>query len=432
MRLAPLLALPPIALGIAAAVWMISSAPGPARVDGAAPALPVRVMTITAEDIRPTVTAWGNLRAAETWVAVAEVQGEVIWRHPDLEPGRLIPAGTEVLRIDPADYQLALAQSQADLAALEAERAQLDAESENTGRILALEQDRLRLAETDLERTRALTEQGTLPQSRADEAERATLLARRTVAELENTLALIPSREARIAAQIARSEAAIARAERSLENTTLTTPFDLRVTEVSAERYQTVAPGQVLIRADGIAAAEVVAHLGIDSFRSLLGDTPDTITLADMMRDGPAVRIDVTLSPLSDPAQVWPARVVRIEGALDARARTVPVVVSVDDPYEGADPPRRLPLVANMQVGLTFQGAPLTGAIAIPEAALHGGMVRVVGPDDLLELRHVTAAFAQNGRVVIADGLSPGDRVVIDDIVPAIPGMALTPVEAPE
>jgi multidrug efflux pump subunit AcrA (membrane-fusion protein) len=432
MRLAPLLALPPIALGIAAAVWMISSAPGPARVEGAAPALPVRVMTITAEDIRPTVTAWGNLRAAETWVAVAEVQGEVIWRHPDLEPGRLIPAGTEVLRIDPADYQLALAQSQADLAALEAERAQLDAESENTGRILALEQDRLRLAETDLERTRALTEQGTLPQSRADEAERATLLARRTVAELENTLALIPSREARIAAQIARSEAAIARAERSLENTTLTTPFDLRVTEVSAERYQTVAPGQVLIRADGIAAAEVVAHLGIDSFRSLLGDTPDTITLADMMRDGPAVRIDVTLSPLSDPAQVWPARVVRIEGALDARARTVPVVVSVDDPYEGADPPRRLPLVANMQVGLTFQGAPLTGAIAIPEAALHGGMVRVVGPDDLLELRHVTAAFAQNGRVVIADGLSPGDRVVIDDIVPAIPGMALTPVEAPE
>ena len=432
MRLAPLLALPPIAIGIAAAVWMISSAPGPARVEGAAPALPVRVMTITAEDIRPTVTAWGNLRAAETWVAVAEVQGEVIWRHPDLEPGRLIPAGTEVLRIDPADYQLALAQSQADLAALEAERAQLDAESENTGRILALEQDRLRLAETDLERTRALTEQGTLPQSRADEAERATLLARRTVAELENTLALIPSREARIAAQIARSEAAIARAERSLENTTLTTPFDLRVTEVSAERFQTVAPGQVLIRADGIAAAEVVAHLGIDSFRSLLGDTPDTITLADMMRDGPAVRIDVTLSPLSDPAQVWPARVVRIEGALDARARTVPVVVSVDDPYEGADPPRRLPLVANMQVGLTFQGAPLTGAIAIPEAALHGGMVRVVGPDDLLELRHVTAAFAQNGRVVIADGLSPGDRVVIDDIVPAIPGMALTPVEAPE
>ncbi|MFV1878138.1 efflux RND transporter periplasmic adaptor subunit [Nioella sp.] len=432
MRLAPLLALPPIALGIAAAVWMITSAPGPAQVEGAAPALPVRVMTVAAEDIRPTVTAWGNLRAAETWIAVAEVQGEVIWRHPNLEPGRLIPAGTEVLRIDPADYELALAQAEADLAAFAAESAQLAAEVANTTRILELERERLALAEADLVRVRTLTEQGTLPQSRADEAERATLLARRTVAELENALALIPAREARIAAQIARSEAAIARAERSLENTTLTTPFDLRVTEVSAERFQTVAPGQVVIRADGIAAAEVVAHLAIDSFRSLLGDAPDSITLADMMHDGPAGWIEVTLSPLSDPAQVWPARVMRIEGALDARARTVPVVVMVDDPYEGADPPRRLPLVPNMQVGLTFQGARLTGVIAIPETALHGGQLRVVGTDDLLELRPVVMAFAQGGRVVIAEGLSPGDRVVIDDIAPAIPGIALTPVEAPE
>jgi multidrug efflux pump subunit AcrA (membrane-fusion protein) len=432
MRLAPLLALPPIALGIAASVWMIASAPGPAQVGGGAPALPVRVMTVAAADLRPTATAWGNLRAAETWVAVAEVQGEVIWRHPDLEPGRLIPEGTEVLRIDPADYELALAQSQADLAALEAERAQLAAEADNTRRILALERDRLALAETDLERTRTLVAQGTMPQSRADEAERATLLARRTVAELENTLALIPSREARIAAQVARSEAAIERARRSLDRTTLTTPFNLRVTEVTAEQFQTVAPGQVVIRADGIAAAEVVAHLPIDSFRRLVGDAAEGISLADMMSDMPVTRIDVTLSPLSDRTQIWTARVVRIEGVLDARARTVPVVVRVDDPYEGADPPRRLPLVPNMQVQLSFAGAPLTGALAIPEAALHGGMVRILGPDDLLELRPVTAAFAQEGRVVITNGLSPGDRVVIDDIAPAIPGMSLTPVEAPQ
>jgi len=432
MRLAPLLALPPIALGIAAAVWMISSARGPAQVEGGQPAHPVRVLTVAAQDIRPTATAWGNLRAAETWVAVSEVQGEVIWHHPDLEPGRLIPAGTEVLRVDPADYELALAQAEADLDALSAEAAQLTAETANTRRILDLERERLALAEADLTRTRRLTEQGTVPQARLDEAERATLLARRTVAELENTLALIPSRETRIAAQTARTQAALDRARRSLDRTTLTTPFDLRVTEVGAERFQTVAPGQVVIRADGIAAAEVVAHLPIDSFRRLVANVPGGITLDDMMRDVPATQIDVTLSPLSDPAQEWPARVSRIEGALDARARTVPVVVTVADPYAGADPPRRLPLVSNMQVQLAFKGAPRSGVIAIPEAALHGGMVRVAGPDNLLELRPVAAAFAQDGLVVIAEGLAPGDRVVIDDIAPAIPGMPLLPVEAAE
>jgi multidrug efflux pump subunit AcrA (membrane-fusion protein) len=430
MRLAPILALPPIALGIAAAVWMIASAPGPAQIDGQALALPVRVMTALAQDIRPKATAWGNLRAADTWVAVAEVQGEVIWRHPGLEPGRLIPEGTEVLRIDPADYELALAQSQADLAALAAENAQLIAEVANTGRILDLERARLALAEADLTRTRTLAQQGTVPQSRADEAERATLLARRTVAELENAMALIPSREARIAAQTARTQAAIDRARRSLDRTVLTAPFDLRVTNVAAERFQTVAPGQVVIRGDGIAAAEVVAHLPIDSFRRLVGEAPEGISLADMMRDLPVAQIEVTLSPLSDSTQVWTARVVRIEGALDARARTVPVVVRVDDPYEGADPPRRLPLVPNMQVQLSFSGASISGLIAIPEAALHGGMVHIASADDRLELRPVTAGFARDGSIVITEGLVSGDRVVIDDIAPAIPGMALTPVEA--
>jgi multidrug efflux pump subunit AcrA (membrane-fusion protein) len=204
------------------------------------------------------------------------------------------------------------------------------------------------------------------------------------------------------------------------------------VTEVSAEHFQTISPGLVLVRADGIAAAEVVAHLPVDSFRRLVGDAARDMTFADMMRDGLPARINVTLSPLSDPAQIWTARIGRIEGAPDARARTVPVVVAVDDPYAGADPPRRLPLMPNMQVQLSFSGAPLTGAIAIPEAALRAGTVRIAGPDDRLELRPVTAGFAQHRRVIVAEGLCPGERVVIDDIAPAIPGMALTPIEAEE
>jgi multidrug efflux pump subunit AcrA (membrane-fusion protein) len=432
MRLAPLLALPPIALGIAAAVWMISSSEGPRQIEDGTPALPVRVETVNSRDLRPIATAWGNLRAADTWIAVAEVQGEVVWHHPDLDPGRLIPAGTEVLRVDPTDYQLALAQAEADLAAFRAEGAQLTAEATNTTRILELERERLALAEADLARTRRLTEQGTAAQARADEAERATILARRTVAELENTLGLVPSREARIAAQTARTQAALDRARRALDRTILTTPFDLRVTEVNAERFQTVAPGQVLIRADGIATAEVVAHIPIDSFRRLVSNLPGAVTLDDMMRDMPATQIDVTLSPLSDPTQDWPARVSRLEGALDARARTVPVVVTIDAPYAGADPPRRLPLVPNMQVQLAFVGTPLTQVITIPESTLHAGTVRVAGPDDRLELRPVTAAFAQEGRVVISSGLAEGDRVVLDDIAPAIPGMALLPIETAE
>jgi multidrug efflux pump subunit AcrA (membrane-fusion protein) len=429
MRIGPFLAVPPIVLGIAAAAWLIGNAPGPAQVDATAPGLAVRVETIATQTIRPASSVWGNLRAAETWVAVAEVQGEVIWRHPDLEQGRMIPAGTEVLRIDPADYELALGQAEADLAALRAERGQIEIEAANTSRILELERARLALSEADLQRTRTLVSQGTVPQTRADETERATLLARRTVTELENTLSLIPSREQRLDAQIARTESAADRARRSLERTTLTAPFDLRVTQVAIELFQSVNPGQIVIRGDGLNAVEVVAHLPIDTFRRLIPGLPEGVELQDAMREGPADSIDVAVSPFADPGQIWSGRVTRVEGALDARARTVPVVVTIDDPYEGADPPNRLPLVPNMQVRIVLTGAPLSEVVTVPEAALHGGIVLVADADDRLELRQVTPGFAQDGRIVITQGLVPGDRVVIDAIAPAIPGLALSPVE---
>ncbi|SIS76505.1 efflux RND transporter periplasmic adaptor subunit [Phaeovulum vinaykumarii] len=429
MRIGPFLAVPPIVLGIAAAAWLIGNAPGPAQVDATAAGLSVRVETVAQQTIRPASSVWGNLRAAETWVAVAEVQGEVIWRHPDLEQGRMIPAGTEVLRIDPADYELALGQAEADLAALRAERGQIEIEAANTSRILELERARLALSEADLQRTRTLVSQGTVPQTRADEAERATLLARRTVTELENTLSLVPSREQRLDAQIARTESAADRARRSLDRTTLTAPFDLRVTEVAIELFQSVNPGQIVIRGDGLDAVEVVAHLPIDAFRRLIPGLPEGVELQDAMREGPADSIDVAVSPIADPGQIWSGRVTRVEGALDARARTVPVVVTIADPYESADPPNRLPLVPNMQVRIALTGAPLLEVVTVPEAALHGGIVLVADADDRLELRQVTPGFAQDGRIVIAQGLVPGERVVIDAIAPAIPGLSLSPVE---
>lgn len=428
MRRARLLAVPPIAMGVATAIWLITTAPEPAQLGGEAAPLPVRVITVAAHTMRPTATAWGNVRASETWVAVSQVQAEVIWRHPDLAAGRMIAAGTEVLKFDPTDYELTLTQARADLAAYRAEAAQLDIEAANTGRILALEQERLRLARIDLERIRALTTQGSAAQSRLDDAERATLLAQRTVAELENALALVPTRAARLTSLIARSQAAIARAQRSLDQTTLTAPFDLRVTEVTAERFQTVAPGQVVIRGDSIASVEVVAHLPIDAFLRLIGNGLADAPLDQIMQQAPTQGIDVTLSLLSDPGQTWRARVARIEGRLDARARTVPVVVVVDDPYAGVDPPRRLPLVPNMRVGIDFVGIAMADVISLPEAALHAGQLLLVDTDNRLELRPVTPLFAQDGLVIIGAGLAPGARVVLDDIAPAIPGILLEPI----
>ncbi len=429
-RLAALWAVPPLVLGGIVAFWMISGATGPVQHATPPAGLAVRVVPVTEQVIAPAAHGWGNVRAAESWTAVAEVRGQVIWRHPDLEPGKMISAGTRLLEIDPGDYQLAITQAEADLAAFAAEASQIDAEAANTDRILALEEARLALSESDLARVRELVAQGSAPQSRADEAERATLLARRTVVELQNTLALIPSRRERLAAQQARTEAALARARRDLAHTVVVAPFDLRVTSVQIERFQVAATGQPLLAGDSIARAEVVLQVPTVIFSRLMQGLASDGDLLAAMRGDPVSRIAAEVRQLSDLEQVWRGTVTRIDGALDPRARTVPVVVSVDDPYVGASPPLRLPLVPNMQVAVTLTGTPLPAQVVIPEAALHGNLVYLADPDGRLELRPVTTLFRQDGLAIIGAGLEPGERLILDDITPALPGLRLTPVEA--
>lgn len=429
-RWSVLLAIPPVLAGVATAAWLISTAPGPAQEDRAADGLAVRVAAVVPQDIAPVVRGWGSVRAATTWAAIAEVRGQVIWRHPDLEAGKLIAAGTEVLKIDPTDYELAIAQGQADLSALSAEETQLRAEQDNTRRILTLESERLQIAQADLTRTRNLVTQGVAPQTRADDAEKAELQIRRVVTELQNSLDLIPARLERLAAQQARTKAAIGRARRDLDHSVLKAPFDVRISAVGAELYQSVSVGQMLVQANGVARAEVVVQVPLPAFRRLLVPTDGAGDALTAIGAGPSGRMAAQLHPLIDPAQIWQATVSRVEGALDPKARTVPVVVTVDNPYADAAPPVRLPLVPNMQVEVALTGAPLHDVITIPEGALHGGTVYVVSPGDQLELRPVSVAFRQDGVVVLRDGLATGERIVLDDIAPALPGMALHPVSA--
>lgn len=418
----------PILAGVLVTKRLVAEAPVPARVEAEQTGLAVRVTPVGPVALVPEARGWGNVRAADTWTAVSEVRGAVIWRHPDLEPGRGIGAAQEILRIDPSDYQLAIAQAEADLAALRAEEAQLAAEEENTRRVLALEEARLALVDSDAARTRELVAQGTAAPSRGDEAERAVLAARRTVVELQNALALLPPRHERTAAQIARTQAALERARRDLRHTTITVPFDMRVTSAPAQLHQVIAVGQTLAAGEGFSRAEVVAQIPVEAFQRMLAGLDLEGGIMAAMQSDLGARIGVEIEPVNNPGQVWQGRISRIEPALEARARTVQAVIEVADPYAGADPPERIPLVTNLQVEVRLTGPAMAGMIAIPAGALHNGQVYLADAQDRLALRPVTVAFRQGNLVVIGAGLVPGDRLVLDDIAPAVPGLLLLPV----
>lgn len=419
--------LPPLALGIGIAALLLATAPGPERIELAEQGVPVRLIVAENSSIRPTVRGYGTARPSQTWMAVAELRGTILWRHPDLASGNLIAAGTELLHIDPEEYDLAVAEAEAERARLRAERALLDAEAENTAGLLALERERLALSEQDLARTQRLVSQGTAPQARLDEQARATLLFRRTVQELENGLALIPARRDQLTALIAGTEARLARARRERTQAVIRAPFDLRLGEVRVERHEYVAPGQTLLTADGIARAEVTAQMPLDGFRRLpeamLGLSG--LSPLELMRIADLSAIDADVR-LADGGAGWPARIDRVEAGLDPRTRTVQVVVAVDDPYGQT---AHLPLVRNMYVQVTLTGPALPPAILLPDTVVHeGDTVYLMDAEGRLEIRPVTVAFRQEGQVVLADGLAVGERVVADDLVPAMAGMLLRDV----
>ena len=72
---------------------------------------------------------------------------------------------------------------------------------------------------------------------------------------------------------------------------------------------------------------------------------------------------------------------------------------------------------------------PAREAVVIPSSAEHGGAVYVAAEENRLERRAVEVSLVQPSFLAVAAGIEAGDRVVVSDLIPAIEGMLLDPVD---
>lgn len=418
-----------LAAGAAIIAFMVLVRTPPGRVADEAPAPAVRVIEARPMPVMLTARGFGTARPARVWQAVASVNGPITFRNPGLKNGNILPADTRLLQIDPTRYELAIAAAEADMAALKTEISQLEQERSNTSDLMTLEQRRLELATQELERVRSLAASGTVPRARLDDQERATVQQRVAVQTLENRLRLIPSQLDHLAAQKARAETALARAGRDLEDTEIIAPFALRIGVVEVEMGQQVAPGQRLVTGDGIAKAEAVVQVRLSELRRLLATQSRAVPTVPLNLgahfDLSAITADVRLVAAGDMS--WPGRLERIENEIDPATRTVRAIVAVDEPYRGASPPERLPLVRGMYVEAVLSSPLEAPAIVVPMSAVHQDTVYLVDDEDRLRRVPVRIDLSLRDLAVIGEGLAPGDRVIVDDLVPAIEGMRLRP-----
>ncbi|WP_281544771.1 HlyD family secretion protein [Grimontia sp. SpTr1] len=420
-----LLFFPALAVGIAVLFIAISSRPDVPVKPAQSKARAVDVITLEQSNIAPVVTGFGRVTPKLTWQAIAEVNGKVIYRNPVLEKGRVLPAGTELLRIDPTDYQLAVAQAQADVSVREARLAKLELDESNLKTTLAIEKRRLALSRDELTRQKNLRQKGLTSQSDLDNEQQAFLSQQTRVQDLEAQLKVLPDEKRITEAELEASNLALEQAQRNLDKTQIVLPVDSRIAEVNIERDQVVTPQQVMVIAHGLGAVEVDAQVSIHDMQTVFD------TLNGEQNEGFAEKLhqlnaSVNLSSGSFKEE-WPAKVARLSDTVSLNQATVGVILEIALGEEQTQGIAAQPsLVNGMFVKATIEGKPVSHWV-IPERALRGDKVYLM-EDGALKVMPVTILFRRGESVAIAGDLKAGQQLVLNDLLPAVPGMELRAV----
>lgn len=421
----------PVVLAGAVLAYFISQRSAPEKSPAREQVRHVRIIEAQETEIIPRVLGFGSVKPGKEWSATGQVSGEIEYVHPDLKKGAILTSGTEIIRISPADFELSIAQAEANIRATEAKLKELSVTQVNTRQVLDIEKRALRIREQELGRQRALLKRGTVSQTSFDRATRDTLSQRKTVQELENSLRLIPTQRTVQDEQIAVYQAQLQSAKLDLARTSIRLPFDARIAEVNAEVAQLAQKGQTLATADGVETAEVEAQVPIARFFNMAhavatAEMPRGITSETLKSIANRMGFEVTIRlKAGDQVTEWPARFARISDTIDPKTRTIGVIAVVDGPYAQAIPGKRPPLAKGLFVEMELRASAQGKRLIVPRSALHDGKLYIANNDNRLEIRPVETGLYQGDIVTIRKGLNAGDRVVVSDLSPAIAGALL-------
>lgn len=382
-----------LAVGILAIAALIASRP---EVELKPPkeATPlVRVVEARLSDWRFIVSSQGTVEPRNESELVPQVAGEVEWVSPALASGGFFGQGDPLVRIEPADYRVALATARAVIAR---------AESEN------------QRAKTEIARQGTLREKGVASQARVDDAENAARVA---------------------AAALDEAEARLERAERDLMRTTLRAPFEGRVRSERVDAGQFVNRGESIATLYAVDFAEVSLPVPdrelryVDVPRSPQRKRGETGAEDALPVNGPEV---VLRAEFAGSEQAWQGRVVRTAGEIDPQTRMVQVVARVADPYGLHAEKEPVPLSVGLFVRAEIQGRLAQDVFVLPRAALRSGNpmdphapkeVYVVDAEGRLHIRPVEVIRTEPETAVVGAGLAAGDRVCVSPLSAVVEGM---------
>lgn len=362
--------------GAGGASYAIFSSEPTAEREGAtrASAALVEVVRVERGDFRPKIEVLGVVRPAREVALSALVGGQVISIADEFTPGRRLPAGTELVRIDPLDYEQALVTRRS-------ERRQVEAE-------VAIERGRQELAREEYE----------LLDDVVDDEYRSLVLREPQIASLE-----------------ARLEAAFAaerRAEADVARTRVSVPFDAMVMSRDVDSGSSVGPGDVLGRLVGTGEYWIYARVPVRALRWLELDS-DT---------GGGARVIARHSAWG-PDESRLARASRLIGGVDERSRLARVLVRLEDPLATqADGPV---VLLDSVLRLEIEGREIEDVVRLSRRHLRRDDTTWVAADGKLEIRKLDVVFRDAEYAYVRTGLADGETVVTTTLATVSEGLPL-------
>lgn len=363
-----------VAVGLVYLAWdnKPSQANQPAQAK-AAPAPEVAVVTMQEK----SVTLTSELPGRTAVYQVAEIRPQVggIIQKRAFTEGAEVKAGQLLYQIDPASYEVAVARARAAVASAKAE----------------LEPARLKARRfADLIRSKAVSQQD------HDEAQAAFALAQ---------------------ANVASAQAELEAARIDLERTRVSAPIDGRIGRSS------ITPG-ALVTANQATAMATVQQLD-PIYVDLTQSNMELLRLKRALANG-------TMQSAGEAGTR--VRLILEDGSTYAQTGTLQLAEASVDQSTGAvtlravfpNPNREL--LPGMYVRAVIEEGVLAQALLIPQQAVtrnaHGeAQALIVDGQDTLALRTLELAQAVGGDWIVRQGLSAGDRVVVEGLQKARPGM---------
>jgi RND family efflux transporter MFP subunit len=336
----------------------------------------VRVLRASAQSVQLRIAAQGTVMPNEEVALRHTVGGSVVWMSPALLEGGLFAAGEELLRVDPNELARAVREAEADVARARTVVARAEATQEAVSR-----------------RLEPISSGAPVP---APDAE--------------------PARLQQARERLAAAEARLAAARRSAENATLRAPFGGCTLRRSMEVGRRISPLTTIATISSTDHADVRLTLPDEDLRFL--ELP-----RDGEASGGATGPEALLhAHVAGRDSTWIGRVLRAEGTIDTRTRTVTVIARVEDPYDRKGQRGMPALVPRAMVTAEIAGRTFADVIALPRSAVRlGDQVLVVQLDrpgaaagpGRIAVRRVEVLRREPGRTLVSEGVRDGELVCV-------------------